>query len=119
MPRVSFYNHSKQTSLGDSIDVADTPATRSRGLLKHDGLGEGEGLWIVPSEAIHTFFMRFAIDVVFLDRKKRVTKVVPRMKPSRLTASLRAHSVLELPAGAAETAGVEKGDQLEVTPNGE
>ena len=51
--------------------------------------------------------------IVFLDRRKLVTKVVPRMRPSRLAMSLRAHSVLELAAGAAERTGIEKGDQLE------
>lgn len=113
MGKTVFFNQTKQQMVGESIDVADTSATRSRGLLKHDGLGQGEGLWIVPCEAIHTFFMRFAIDVVFMDRKKRVTKVVARLRPSRLALSIRAHSVLELAAGAAETAGIEKGDQLE------
>jgi hypothetical protein len=113
MARITFYNASKQTVLGESIDIADTPASRSRGLLKHKGLAKGEGLWIVPSEAIHTFWMQFPIDVVFLDRKKRVTKVVPAMKPSRIALSWRAHSVLELPAGMAAETGTEAGDILE------
>ena len=58
-----------------------------------------KGLWIVPCEAIHTFWMKFAIDAVFLDKNKRVTKVVSNLRPSRLAMSLRARSVLELPAG--------------------
>ncbi len=114
MSKVTFYNTTKRAVLGNQIDIADTSAARNRGLLKHDGLAEGEGLWIVPSEAIHTFRMRFVIDVVFLDKKKRVTKVVPRLKPSRLAFSWRAHSVLELPAGMAEQTGTEAGDQLEI-----
>ena len=114
MSKVTFYNTTKQAVLGNSIDIADTSAARNRGLLKRDGLAKGEGLWIVPSEAIHTFRMKFAIDVVFLDKKKRVTKVVPRLKPSRLAFSWRAYSVLELPAGTAEETGIEAGDLIEI-----
>ena len=58
--------------------------------------------------------MKFAIDLVFLNRKKRVTKVVHRLKPWRLAGSLRASSVVELPAGAAEESGTEAGDEIEV-----
>ena len=114
MAKVTFYNSSKQTVLGVSIAVADTSAARRRGLLKRNHLAEGEGLWIVPCEAIHTFRMRFPIDVVFLGKDKRVTKVVSRLKPSRVALSWRARSVLELPAGVAEQTRTEIGDLLEV-----
>jgi len=114
MSQVTFYNSSKETSLGDAVAIADTAATRNRGLLKHDRLAEGEGLWIVPCEAIHTFWMRFAIDAVFLDKNKKVTKVVANLRPSRLALSWRARSVLELPAGMAAQTRTEPGDQIEI-----
>ncbi len=107
-------NCTKQVVLGDSIAVADTAAERRTDLLRHTGLSEGEGLWIVPCEAVHTFRMKFPIDVIFIDRKKRVTKVVPNMKRSRMAMSWRARSVIELAAGTAERTGTEIGDQLEI-----
>ena len=114
MTKMIIRNCSKQVVLGDSISVADTAAERRTGLLRHTGLAQGEGLWIVPCEAIHTFRMKFPIDVIFIDRKKRVTKIVPNMKRSRLAMSWRARSVIELAAGTAQETGTEIGDQLEM-----
>lgn len=114
MSNITFFNASKNTVLGDAVTIADTAASRNRGLLKHDQLPEGEGLWIVPCEAIHTFWMKFAIDAVFLDKNKKVTKVVANLRPSRLALSWRARSVLELPAGMAARTSTEPGDQIEI-----
>ncbi len=107
-------NTTKDSQLGDNVSLAGTANTRNKGLLGRDGLDEGEGLWIKPCEAIHMFFMRFPIDAVFIDRKKRVTKVAANLKPWRLSASLRAHSVIELPAGTAARTNTERGDQIEI-----
>ena len=82
-------------------------------MLKHTKLEPGAGLWIAPCEAVHSFGMKFAIDVVYLDRKKRVRKVRKEMVPRRLSACLTAHSVLELPVGVIEASRTEPGDQLE------
>ncbi len=71
------------------------------------------GLWIAPSEGVHTFGMKFPIDVLFLNRHKKILKIRPNMARSRISLSLRAHSVLELPAGTAEATGTAAGDQLE------
>jgi uncharacterized membrane protein (UPF0127 family) len=79
--------------------VADRGATRRKGLLGRDGLSAGEGLWILPCEAVHTFCMRFPIDLVYLDRKHQVKKVRSDVRPWRLSACLSAHSVLELASG--------------------
>jgi uncharacterized membrane protein (UPF0127 family) len=100
--------------LAERADVADTSAKRRTGLLKHKGLAPGEGLWIVPCEGVHTFAMKFAIDVVFLNRKHKILKIRPNMVRSRIALSLLAHSVLELPAGTLEYTGTERGDQLEL-----
>lgn len=107
-------NRSTGRTLAARVRLADTPATRSKGLLGRDRLDPEEGLWIVPCPMIHTFFMRFAIDVVFLDRRLRVVRVLERLKPWRLSPwVLRAHSVLEL-AGGALDGGVSVGDELEI-----
>ena len=98
--------------LGDAIDVADTSAKRRTGLLKHKGLEAGQGLWIVPCESVHTFFMKFPIDLVYIDRHQRVRKVRARVGPWRMSLCLTAHSILELPAGAIERTGTASGDQL-------
>lgn len=108
-------NLTRGTVLGDRIDVADTSAKRNQGLLKHKELIQGDGLWIVPCEGIHTFFMKFAIDVVYIDRKKRVRKAVRQIPAWRLSACLSAHSVIELPVGTIESSKTERGDQLEFT----
>ena len=92
--------------------MADTSAKRRTGLLKHTSLEPGQGLWIVPCEGVHTWFMKFAIDVVFLNKKRQVVKLRKSMGKWRMAMSLRAHSVLELPAGTLERTGTQKGDQL-------
>jgi uncharacterized membrane protein (UPF0127 family) len=114
MPNVTVRNVSRGVLLGEAVDVADTSAKRRTGLLGKDGLAAGEGLWIVPCEGIHTIGMKFPIDVVFLSRKHEVLKVRSRMDKWRISCCLRAHSVLELPAGTVERTGTRKGDQLEL-----
>lgn len=106
-------NITRQTELGHRIETADKGPRRRKGLLGRNALEPGDGLWIVPCEAVHTFAMRFAIDLVYLDRKRRVLKVRHSVPPARISGCLRAHSVLELPAGTAEQARVSPGDQLE------
>ena len=99
--------------MADRADIADTSAKRRTGLLKHTKLEPGEGLWIAPCEGVHTFGMKFAIDVLFLNKKKKILKMRPNMVRRRMAISFRAHSVLELPAGTIEATGTAKGDQLE------
>lgn len=98
--------------LADRADIADTSSKRRTGLLKHSKLDAGEGLWIAPTEGIHTFGMKFPIDVVFLSRKKKVLKIRANMVRGRIALSLRAHSVLELPSGTLEATGTAPGDVL-------
>jgi uncharacterized protein len=74
-------NVTRGTSIGDGINTADTSAQRRTGLLKHDKLDEGSGLWIIPCEAVHTLFMKFAIDLIYLDRKRRVRGIVRALRP--------------------------------------
>jgi len=114
--KVLIQNVTRSTILGDAITVADTSATRKTGLLKHHSLEPGHGLWIKPCESIHTFFMKFAIDVVYVDRKMRVKKVVSAIPAWRMSACLTAHSVIELPAGVIQQTGTVKGDELTAVP---
>ena len=106
-------NPGRSRVLADRAEIADTSAKRRTGLLKRSGLEPGEGLWIAPCEGVHTFGMKFPIDVVFLNRHKKVLKIRPSMVRGRMALSLRAHSVLELPAGTVMATDTRVGDQLE------
>jgi len=82
-----------------TIRRADTFRARALGLLGTPHLEDSDALWLVPCRAVHTVGMRFAIDVVFLDKHGKVLRVVPNLRPYRLAVCLRATSVLELTAG--------------------
>ena len=112
--KVLVRNQTRKTVLAQAADVADSSAKRRTGLLKHERLAPGEGLWIVPCESVHTFFMKFPIDLVYLDKKRKVKKVRHAVPAWRLSACLSAHSVLELPAGTVEQTRTAVGDELEV-----
>jgi uncharacterized membrane protein (UPF0127 family) len=114
LTKLRVTNITRGTTLADRADIADSSATRRTGLLKHSGLAPGEGLWIVPCEGVHTFRMKFAIDVAFLNKKRRVLKIRPNMGRRRIALSLLAHSVVELPAGRLAETGTAVGDQLEL-----
>lgn len=106
------YVSEARKELATCITVADTLAARMRGLLGRVGLPAGEGLLIRPCMGIHTFFMRFPIDAVFLDRNNRIVALYHALPPNRMTRVYRkAVSVLELPAGTVG-ADVAVGDML-------
>ena len=95
--------------------MAETSFTRLVGLLGRKGLESDTGLWIRPSSGVHTFGMRFPIDVIALDRKLRVRAIWTKLRPWRISGvSWRIHSVIELPIGSIERGEVQPGDQLEV-----
>jgi hypothetical protein len=112
--RFRIINQTRQTEIADRIEIADRGPRRRKGLLGRAGLSEGEGLWIVPCEAVHTFGMQFPIDLVYLDRRQRVVKTRANVKPGRLSACLTAHSVVELPSGTLGKTLVTPGDMLEL-----
>jgi uncharacterized protein len=109
-------NTTRGTVLATHLEGAAIGSKRTKGLLGREGLGPGEGLWIVPCESVHTFFMRFAIDLVYLDRKNKVKKVRSAVCPWRVSACLSAHSVLEFPAGTIRDTMTVAGDMVEFTP---
>ena len=100
------------TVVCERVSLADSPVTRMRGLLGRDGLGQGEGLLLRPASSIHTFFMRFRIDAVFLDRSLVVVGIHDAIEPWRTASQRGAKSVLELPAGESVRRGLSVGDQL-------
>ncbi len=92
--------------------IASRPLRRMRGLLGRRELPAGEGVLLSPASSVHTFFMRFPIDVVFLDEELAVVGVVSRVPPWRVRARHGARHVLELAAGGAEHAGLAPSAQL-------
>jgi uncharacterized membrane protein (UPF0127 family) len=103
-------------SLCESCRVADNPASRLKGLLGRKDLPSDQGLLLRPAPAIHTFFMRFPIDAVFLDRDLRVLRVAPDLRPWRAARQAGARAVLELRAGQAERRGLRVGERLTLLP---
>lgn len=100
------------TLVCERCEIAERGLARMRGLLGRDELPRGSGMLIDASPSVHMFFMRFAIDVVFLDRDRKVVRVVEWLRPWRIAGARRAAAALELPAGAAAAAGVGVGDIL-------
>jgi uncharacterized membrane protein (UPF0127 family) len=98
----------------DHCVVADSPASRMRGLLGRSELKPGEGLLLRPASSIHTCFMRFPIDAVFLDGGLRVLGISDELRPWRAASRRGARAVLELPAGESARRGLEVGDSLRV-----
>ncbi len=104
---------SKDTMLVDKLKHAANPLSRMRGLLGTKSLPPKQALWLRPCASIHTIGMNYAIDALFLDKKKRIVKVAENIKPMRVClAPFSTRSVLELRAGSVKEAGVEVGDEL-------
>jgi hypothetical protein len=115
--RWKIVNLTRQAVLADRVAVADSAANRNKGLLGRKGLELGEGLWIVPCSAIHTFGMRLTIDLVYVDRDKRVKKVRSSVPPWHISACVTAYSVVELASGIVCATQTQAGDLLEFSPS--
>lgn len=103
--------------VASALRPAHTHWTRLRGLLGTRGLPAGHGLWIRPCRQVHMFWMRYAIDVVFIDDDLRVCHVEAALQPWRVSPKIAAAtSVIELPAGAADAHGLAVGQQLTIEP---
>lgn len=89
-------------------------ATRRTGLLKHASLPDGAAMLIAPTNAIHTFFMKFAIDVAFVARDGRIVKIRPAMPAWRMSAAWGGHAVVEMAAGSFSRSRTMVGDVLVV-----
>jgi len=110
-------NLTRNTVLATHMEVADSSAKRNKGLLGRESLAVGAGLWIIPCESVHTFWMRFPIDLVYLDRKNRIRKLVSDVPAWRISGCIRAHSVVELPAGTIRATLPDTSDELCFTPS--
>ena len=109
------FNETKRSCLGEQIGIADSSLRRLVGLLGKRSLAPGCGLFIVPSQAIHTVGMAFPIDVVFVDKKYSVVGLREAVVPFRVTRVFwKALGVLELPPGTIRDSRTEVGDQLKV-----
>ena len=110
---VRVENVTRGTVVAGRVRVARSSRDRTIGLLGRDGLSDDEGLWIERSPSIHMFFMRFAIDAVFVGADGRVTKVVSDLRPWRVVWWARgARDCLELPVGAVGKSRTQVGDEL-------
>lgn len=115
---VSASIHSLRRTDGSVVcelcSVAETPLARMKGLLGRAALAPHEGILIRPCGSIHTFFMRFALDAVFLARDGTILKIVPELKPWRMAGGRGARVVLELAAGEAARRGLAPGDRIDL-----
>src|SRR6202050_1310507 len=115
--QVYIYNKTRETFVATEATVADSYLRRLVGLLgKTKRWAQlGRGLWIVPSRGVHTIGMMFPIDLIFLSKEKEVVHVEEHLRPFRISAvSLKATSVLELPAHTVFRTGTQVGDRMEI-----
>jgi uncharacterized membrane protein (UPF0127 family) len=112
VPTLALVNQRTDTALARHVEVAVTRRARRKGLLGRDGFGSSCALILAPCAAIHTMFMRFDIDAVFVDDDGRAVKVVRKLAPWRIAADATAHAVVEMPAGSLDELDVAVGDRL-------
>ena len=109
---LTLVNESTGATVASQVELALDRAGRRRGLLGRDGLAPASAMVLSPCWMVHTAFMRFAIDVVFVDRGGCVVHVATDLQPWRAAMSTQAHAVIELPAGAIRKRSVNVGDRL-------
>jgi uncharacterized protein len=109
-------NRRNDAVVANVVKAAVDSSSRRRGLLGLDAMPDGQALIIAPCNAIHTWFMRFAIDVVFVTKRGEVIKRYDAVSPWRMAVAWRAFAVIELAAGALRTSETGKGDVVEIVP---
>ena len=114
---VSLLNERTRERVASSVEIAATRQSRRRGLLGRDSLDQSSALLLAPCAAVHTAGMRFAIDVVFVDRQGYAVKVVRDLQPWRIALASGARAVIEMPAGTLRWGQVMPGDRLFLTPS--
>ena len=112
--RFGLWNLRTGQPVAGTVTAAFDSSSRRQGLLGRGGLGADEALILAPCSAIHTAFMRFPLDLVFLDRAGRVLKTSSGVRPWRIRAAWRAFAVVELAAGSLELSGTIAGDVIEL-----
>jgi len=109
-------NGRTRRTVATEVELAMTRETRRRGLLGRESLEQGAALFIKPCFAIHTAFMKFPIDVVFVDGDVKVVRVIRDLKSWRIAVTPRARAVIELRGGTIDAAGIALGDSLYLAP---
>ena len=107
-------NLRNQRCLADNLIAAFESQTRRTGLLRHDTFPAGSAMLIAPTSAVHTFFMKFPIDIAFVTRSGRVLKTYGALPPWRIAAAFGAHAVIELPPGTLARCDTVAGDTLAI-----
>lgn len=113
---IALMNERTRERVAAAVEIAATRRSRRRGLLGRDRLDETSAMLLAPCNAVHTVGMRFAIDVVFVDRQGYAVKVVRGLRPWRIALAAGARAVVELPAGSLAWGQVLPGDRLYLTP---
>jgi len=110
---MALVNSSRNTVLAENVTIASSLFSRMQGLLGRETFARNEALILMPCNAIHTFFMRFAIDCLFVDKNNRIVKLIPRLLPWRISRPyLKSRFVIELPAGTIAATGTLQGDVI-------
>jgi len=110
---MKIINSAKNAVLAENAIIADTFLTRAKGLLGRKDFKQGEALVIRPCNSIHTFFMRFPIDVLFVDKENKIIRATPSLRPYRLSrVCFNSVFAVELPAGTLELTSTQEGDTL-------
>lgn len=109
-------NARSDETIASDVHLALTRAERRQGLLGRDSLDLSAALVLSPCWSIHTMFMRFSIDVLFVDRDGRAVRIVRELAPWRIAVAPRAHAAIELPAGSLRARDVRVGDELYLAP---
>ena len=112
---MKIINKTRGITIAQDAIVAKTPLKRMVGLLSRKQFEQGQALIIKPCNSIHTFFMHFAIDVIFVDSRNRITKIIRSMQPFRLSGIyLNALFSIELPAGTLKKTSTQTGDYIAI-----
>ncbi|MCX7748676.1 MAG: DUF192 domain-containing protein [Clostridia bacterium] len=107
-------NLTRNTKLANEAKVAKTFFTRFMGLMGKKSLSQGDGLLITPCKSIHMFFMKFPLDVVFIDKMNVVVYTIEDIKPWKVSKIIaKAHQVIELPVGTIQRTGTHTGDRID------
>jgi uncharacterized protein len=118
LPRVVRIVAADDIQVCSRCEVAERTIARMRGLLGRDGLEPGEGMLINPAPSVMTFFMRFPIDVVFIDKAYKIVKIVHSLGPWKTAGARGSSAALELPAGTAAALHLEPGMSLRLADDG-
>lgn len=116
MGNIELINQSQGMNISTKAEIADSWISRLKGLLGRDSLFEGQSLVLYPCRSVHTCFMKFNIDVLFMDKEGSVVHMIEDMPTFRFSPLVKsARFVIELPANTISKKGILKGDKLNIT----